>query len=51
MMSSHIFRCSELEGYEMYCNIAVWDDSLLEQNENAQDVWLSAWEPVGPCAQ
>eukprot|EP00579_Thalassiosira_antarctica_P022235 CAMPEP_0201983964 /NCGR_PEP_ID=MMETSP0904-20121228/82086_1 /ASSEMBLY_ACC=CAM_ASM_000553 /TAXON_ID=420261 /ORGANISM="Thalassiosira antarctica, Strain CCMP982" /LENGTH=285 /DNA_ID=CAMNT_0048537227 /DNA_START=24 /DNA_END=878 /DNA_ORIENTATION=- len=46
-VKSHIFKCSEEVGYDIYCNIAIWDDSLLAQNENAKELWTNAWEEVG----
>jgi len=49
-VKSHIFKCSEETGYEIYCNIAVWNDDLSVQNENAKDMWTDAWEDVGECA-
>jgi len=48
-VKSHIFRCNEEAGYELYCNIAVWDDGLLTQNENAKKMWTAAWEDLGAC--
>lgn len=49
-VKSHIFKCSEETVYEIYCNIAVWNDDLLVQNENAKDMWTDAWKDVGECA-
>lgn len=48
-VSSRIFRCREVEGYERYCNTAVWHESLLDENEKAHEMWLHAWEELGPC--
>jgi len=46
---SRIFKCSEKEGYDRYCNAAIWHASLLDENENAHEMWVHAWEEVGPC--
>ena len=47
-MTSHIFECHSL--YVQYCNIGTWDDSLLLENENAEELWSNAWVHVGPCS-
>ena len=46
-VTSHIFQCHSL--YEVYCNIADWDDSLLEENPDAEQMWNDAWTHIGPC--
>lgn len=49
-VKSHIFKCNEEDGYELYCNTAAWDGSLLSLDENAEAMWHSAWVGVGECA-
>ena len=46
-ITGNIFECNSL--YVMYCNIGVWDDSLLAQDANAEDMWSAAWVYIGPC--
>jgi len=41
--------CSEEEGYEYYCNIATWDEALLDENPQAEQMWNEAWVHLGPC--
>ena len=47
-ITENIFECHSL--YVMYCNIGEWDESLLAQDENAEEMWSDAWVYVGPCA-
>ena len=47
-ITEKIFECHSL--YVMYCNIGEWDESLLAQDENAEEMWSDAWVYVGPCA-
>ena len=44
-----IFQCSTEPGFAMYCNVDVWDDALLEENENALEMWNNAWIPISEC--
>lgn len=46
-VDGYIFQCHTL--YSTYCNIAEWDDVLLDDNENAKEFWNSAWTLLGPC--
>lgn len=46
-VQSHIFQCHAL--YVEYCNIAEWDESLLETNPNAKFMWDDAWTHIEPC--
>lgn len=48
-IKEHIFQCNLGDGYELYCNQAGWDDALLEQNDNARQMWNDAWVGLGPC--
>ena len=52
-VGGHAFECTAAEdgAYVMYCNIADWDDSLLEDNENAKEMWENAWVHVSPCTE
>ena len=43
----YIFECDVDK--VVYCNIAKWDDSLLEQDVDAKEKWNSAWVNVGKC--
>lgn len=43
----YIFECDADK--VIYCNIAEWDDSLLEQDVDAKEKWISAWVNVGMC--
>lgn len=45
---SNIFKCRD-EAHETYCNIPVWDDSLLDNDVSAKDMWVHAWEKLGAC--
>jgi len=49
-VDSYIFECNVEEGYERYCNIAVWDDIYLDEDPDALRMWTHAWVEVGPCA-
>lgn len=43
-----IYEC--LPGrYEKYCNIVAFDSSLLEEDENAKDLWSNCWKFVATC--
>lgn len=42
-----IFQCRD--DHEIYCNAAVWDETLLNQNDRAQEMWMDAWEMLGAC--
>jgi len=44
-VQSHIFECL----YEEYCNVADWDENLLETNPDAKEMWNDAWTHTGPC--
>ena len=44
-----IFQCNNEPGFEIYCNIHDWDDALLDENENAKDMWNNAWVPISEC--
>jgi len=47
-MKSNIFVCRN--GYEIYCNISHWSNSLLkDENPKAKKLWHEAWEHLGPC--
>ena len=47
-MKSNIFSCRN--GYETYCNISHWSNSLLkDENPKAKIRWHDAWEHLGPC--
>ena len=46
-VTSHVFQCHSL--YEVYCNVAEWDDSLLADNPNAEQEWNEAWVHLGAC--
>ena len=46
-VTSHVFQCHSL--YEVYCNVAEWDDSLLAGNPNAEQEWNEAWVHLGAC--
>lgn len=47
-VNHYIFQCNG-DQYEKYCNIAVFDISLIEENENAESLWLNSWSVVGEC--
>ena len=47
-ITENIFECHAL--YVMYCNIGEWDDALLAQDANAEELWNDAWVHVGPCS-
>jgi len=46
-MKSNIFSCRN--GYEIYCNISHWSNSLLKEDSKAKMLWHDAWEHLGPC--
>jgi len=46
-VEGHTFQCHSI--YVTYCNISEWDDSLLEENEDAKEFWNLAWTHLGPC--
>ena len=46
-MKSNIFSCRN--GYEIYCNISHWSNSLLKVDPKAKMLWHEAWEHLGPC--
>jgi len=46
-MKSNIFVCRN--GYEIYCNISHWSNSLLKEDSKAKKLWHEAWEHLGPC--
>ena len=46
-MKSNIFSCRN--GYEIYCNISHWSNSLLKEDSKAKKLWHEAWEHLGPC--
>ena len=33
----------------MLCNLAAWDDALLNENPNKKQMWNDAWVYIGPC--
>lgn len=43
----YMFQCHSL--YEHYCNVPEWNESLLADNPNAQQMWSDAWVYLGPC--
>eukprot|EP00571_Detonula_confervacea_P009126 CAMPEP_0172318010 /NCGR_PEP_ID=MMETSP1058-20130122/33640_1 /TAXON_ID=83371 /ORGANISM="Detonula confervacea, Strain CCMP 353" /LENGTH=409 /DNA_ID=CAMNT_0013032731 /DNA_START=76 /DNA_END=1305 /DNA_ORIENTATION=+ len=55
-MKEHMFQCRIGNGagiedlYAPYCNTPEWDESLLESNPGAKELWNDAWEHLGPCA-
>ncbi|KAL7543025.1 hypothetical protein ACHAWF_007310 [Thalassiosira exigua] len=38
-----------LASYVRYCNIAYWYDALLDEDENAKNLWDKAWAPTTNC--
>ena len=46
-MKSNIFGCRN--GYEEYCNIPHWSNSLMKDDTKAKKLWHEAWEHLGPC--
>ena len=46
-MKSNIFVCRN--GYEIYCNIPHWSNSLLKDDPKAKMLWHEAWEHLGRC--
>ncbi len=47
-ITDNIFECHSL--YVIYCNIGEWDDTLLAQDANAEELWSGAWVYIGPCS-
>lgn len=43
-----IYECLT-EPYEKYCSIVAFDSSLLEEDENAKDLWSNCWQFVANC--
>ncbi|KAL7554666.1 hypothetical protein ACHAWF_018163 [Thalassiosira exigua] len=43
-VQGHAFACAN-----DYCNVADWDESLLEEDEDAHELWIGAWVHVEPC--
>lgn len=43
-----IYECLP-EPYEKYCSIVAFDSSLLEEDENAKDLWSNCWQFVVNC--
>lgn len=41
----NIFLCENV----LYCNVPEWDETLLEEDPNAKELWNSAWVYDGPC--
>lgn len=52
-VGGHTFQCNTAKNgaYVKYCNIPDWDNSLLEADENAKDMWEDAWVHIDPCTQ
>ena len=50
-IDSFVFKCSEEPGYEVYCNIAEWDESntFIVSEGLSKDIWNNAWEAVSAC--
>ena len=46
-VKGNIFECHSL--YVMYCNIGEFNDTLLAQDENAEEMWDDAWVHIEPC--
>jgi hypothetical protein len=47
-LSGNVFECQV--DLVKYCNIGVWDDSLLAEDENAEASWNKAWVFFSECA-
>jgi hypothetical protein len=47
-ITENIFECNSL--YVVFCNIGEWDEALLAQDANAEEMWSDAWVHVGPCS-
>ncbi|KAL7554670.1 hypothetical protein ACHAWF_018161 [Thalassiosira exigua] len=48
-LDSFAFQCNEETPYRYYCNVAEWDDALLEDDTNARKYWEGAWLPIHAC--
>ena len=46
-VNGNVFECHSL--YVMYCNIGEWNDTLLAQDENAEEMWDDAWIHIERC--
>ena len=44
-----VYQCNPAEGYERWCNVPDWDESLLEEDGRAKEMWDEAWLYRGPC--
>ena len=47
-LSGNVFECQV--DLVKYCNIGLWDESLLTEDANAEEAWNNAWLFYSECA-
>jgi hypothetical protein len=47
-LSGNVFECQV--DLVKYCNIGLWDESLLTEDANAEEAWNNAWLFFSECA-